>query len=440
MASTTNFNWSTPDDTSLVKDGAAAIRTLGQSIDTSMAELKGGTTGQVLSKTSNTDMDFTWVAQDDSNAIQNAIVDAKGDLIAATAADTPARLAVGNNGETLVADSSTSTGLRYQPARTQQLFLNSAFDIWQRGTSGASYVSSGGFVADRWQGIRGAAASGMTMSRQAAQNTALPNVQYAMRMQRDSGNTSTQDIRIFYSAESADSIPFAGQTITFSYYVRKGANYSGGDVTGTIYSGTGTDQNLGISGFTGSTAVVAVTRTSATLTSDWTRVQGTATVATTATQLGLLLSYTPTGTAGANDWIEITGMQLEVGSIATSFKRSSGTIQGELAACQRYYLRYSSNSIFTQFGFYGNANSTTNARASFVFPVAMRREPASIEYSTLAAYDGVTVNSVSAASMSFQTNLQTSVDLASTSLTQYRGYAALGNNSTSAYIAFSAEL
>jgi hypothetical protein len=61
MATTTNFGWSTPDDTALVKDGASAIRTLGSSIDTSFAELKGGTTGQVLSKTSNTDLDFTWI-------------------------------------------------------------------------------------------------------------------------------------------------------------------------------------------------------------------------------------------------------------------------------------------------------------------------------------------------------------------------------------------
>jgi hypothetical protein len=61
MATTTAFGWETPDDTDLLKDGAAAIRTLGSSIDTSMSELKGGTTGQVLSKTSNTDMDFTWV-------------------------------------------------------------------------------------------------------------------------------------------------------------------------------------------------------------------------------------------------------------------------------------------------------------------------------------------------------------------------------------------
>jgi len=64
MATTTNFGWTTPNDTDLVKDGAAAIRTLGSAIDTSMAELKGGTTGQILSKTSNTDMDFTWIAND----------------------------------------------------------------------------------------------------------------------------------------------------------------------------------------------------------------------------------------------------------------------------------------------------------------------------------------------------------------------------------------
>ena len=66
MATTTNFGWTTPDDTDRVKDGAAAIRTLGSAIDSSLVDLKGGTTGQVLSKASGTDMDFTWIEQDDT--------------------------------------------------------------------------------------------------------------------------------------------------------------------------------------------------------------------------------------------------------------------------------------------------------------------------------------------------------------------------------------
>jgi hypothetical protein len=114
MATTTpNFGWSVPTSTDLVKDGATAIETLGDSIDASLVDLKGGTSGQVLSKNSNTDMDFTWVTTDDTNAIQNAIVDAKGDLIAASAADTPARLAVGTNGQVLTADSAETTGLKW---------------------------------------------------------------------------------------------------------------------------------------------------------------------------------------------------------------------------------------------------------------------------------------------------------------------------------------
>jgi len=129
MATTTNFGWVTPDDTSLVKDGAAAIRTLGQSIDTSMMDLEGGTTGQVLSKASNTDMDFTWVTTDDANAIQNSIVDAKGDLIAATANDTPARLAVGTNGQVLTADSTAGTGLKWATPSGGALILTGSADF-----------------------------------------------------------------------------------------------------------------------------------------------------------------------------------------------------------------------------------------------------------------------------------------------------------------------
>ena len=118
MATTTNFGWETPDDTDLVKDGAAAIRTALGGVDTSFVDLKGGTTGQVLAKASGTDLDFSWVAVDPLT-----ILDAKGDLITATAADTPARLAVGTNGQTLVADSSTATGLKWATASSTPTFV-----------------------------------------------------------------------------------------------------------------------------------------------------------------------------------------------------------------------------------------------------------------------------------------------------------------------------
>jgi len=88
MATTTNYSWTTPDDTDLVKDGAAAIRTLGTAIDTTVFNNAGA-------------------------AIAKTIVDAKGDIIAATAADTVARLAVGANDTVLTADSSTASGLKW---------------------------------------------------------------------------------------------------------------------------------------------------------------------------------------------------------------------------------------------------------------------------------------------------------------------------------------
>jgi hypothetical protein len=120
---TSNFNWQMPTPTDLVTDLPADFEVFGQAVDSSMADLLGGTTGQVLAKNSNANMDFVWVAQDDSNAIQNAIVDAKGDLIAATANDTPARLAVGTNGQVLTADSTAATGLAWATPSSSGIVL-----------------------------------------------------------------------------------------------------------------------------------------------------------------------------------------------------------------------------------------------------------------------------------------------------------------------------
>jgi len=377
---TPNFNWPVPTSTDLVKDGATAIEALGDSIDASLLDLKGGTTGQVLSKTTNTDMDFTWVTTDDANAIQNSIVDAKGDLISATANDTPARLAVGANGETLVADSSTSTGLRYQVPVNANPVLNSAMQVWQRGTSVSVPSSVSTYTADRWALYRGA--TGMTVSRQTTSDTTnLPFIQYCARIQRNAGDTSTVVPYFSQSFETVNSIPYAGKTMTLSFYVRSGANFSSATgISVNVVTGTGTDQSW--LGYTGT--VFALNKDNQAITTTWQRLTYTFSIGATATELTPIFSYNPSGTAGANDYFEITGVQLEVGSVATSFKTYAATLQGELSACQRYYYE---NTKQANRGFcMGQAYSTTQGVCTFTYPVTMRVNP-TISLSAAADFD-----------------------------------------------------
>ena len=375
-----------PTASDLVTDLPADFEVFGQAVDTSLADLKGGTTGQVLSKASNTHMDFTWVTSDDANAIQNAIVDAKGDLIAASANDTPARLAVGANGETLVADSSTSTGLRYQAPIQQNPVINSAMQVWQRGTSFA-VSGSAAYTADRWQAISAAYTAGLTVSRQATSDTTnLPFIQYCARVQRDSGNTSTAARNLQQNFESVNSISFAGKTVTLSFYARAGANYSSASSgLGVQWVwGTGTDQNNYLTGLTGSTNVSATT--SVTLTTTWQRFSITGTVGSTATQIAINYNFNGVGTAGANDYFEVTGVQMEVGSVATPFHTYAATLQGELAACQRYFFKSPEMSVVpgaaTSSGLIrGGTNASGNRWiGAFCLPVTMRVNPTCVVY------------------------------------------------------------
>jgi hypothetical protein len=136
---TTNFGWTVPTSTDLVKNGATAISTLGSGVDTSFVGLKGGTTGQVLSKSSGTDLAFTWI-----NADPLTILDAKGDLITATAADTPARLAVGTTGQVLTVDSTTSTGLKWAAVPSGGMTLLNSGSTALSGSS-ITFSSLGGY-------------------------------------------------------------------------------------------------------------------------------------------------------------------------------------------------------------------------------------------------------------------------------------------------------
>jgi hypothetical protein len=299
-------------------------------------------------------------------AIQPTILDAKADILTATAADTPARLAVGNNGETLVADGSTSTGLRWQSAVTGNGCINGGMDFWQRGTSFAG-TTTNTYGPDRWIVYRNAA--GSTFSRQ---TSGLEGFLYSTRIARDSGNTSTQTISINQMFESQESYKFAGKTVVLSWWAKAGANFSAASsqMTARIYTGTGTDQNWIQTGYTGQATTLDNLTT---ITTSWARYSASVAIPSTTTELAILLGFAPVGTAGANDWIEITGVQLEVGSVATTFKRAGGTLAGELAACQRYYYLHASGDQ----KFIGNDTyyATTSLWVPVQFPVTMRGTP-----------------------------------------------------------------
>jgi hypothetical protein len=214
--------------------------------------------------------------------------------------------------------------------------LNSAMQIWQRGTSFT--IGAGAYTADRWKCSTGGPT--LTVSRQTTSDTTnLPNIQYAVRVQRNLAQTSTTSFNFAQSFESVNSIPFAGKSVTFSFYARKGANYSATSsaLSANLYSGTGTDQSWIDVAYTGQATVAGGT---ATLTATWQRFTFTGTVASTATELAIVYQASGTGVAGAADYYEVTGVQIDIGSVALPFRTYAGTIQGELAACQRYFQRY----------------------------------------------------------------------------------------------------
>ena len=318
--------------------------------------------------------------------------------------------------------------------------INGALQIWQRGTSLAVTSSSTSFYsADRFNTYRGA--TGATVSRQTTSDTTnLPTIQYCARVQRDSGNTSTTNIFFAQALESLNSYRFAGQTVTLSFYARKGANYSAASsALGVKFqSGTGTNENI-IVGFTGNTDVISQT---ATLTTTWQRFTYSGTVGASATQVGALFTFTPVGTAGANDYFEITGVQIEQGSTATAFQTATGTIPGELAAAQRYYWRTNTTSTVAQFGV-GIGTSTTTAVVIVPFPCVMRTVPSAIDYSNLGITDSAGYE-VALTSLSDRgsTTSNAGLNLTSTtaSIASLRTAFLWQNRSASGYIGFSAEL
>lgn len=315
--------------------------------------------------------------------------------------------------------------------------INGGMDIWQRGTSLAvTSGATGQFIADRWQ-VRSNTTSTLTFSRQATGDTTnLPFVQYCLRAARNSGSTAATFTILEQSFETVNSIPYAGKGITFSFYARKGANYSGASdlLNVRLFSGTGTDQKVS-DPYTGEATVISGT---ATLTTTWQRFTYTGTVASTATELGIQIYYQASGTAGAADFFEITGVQLEAGSQATPFSRNGATIQGELAACQRYYQRTTGGAYGVMGS--GSAANTTLAAIITTNKVSMRVAPTVLEYSNLALDDGNTITAISNLVINQANTDSTNLTATSTSLTAHRPYRLECNNNAAGYLGLSAEL
>jgi hypothetical protein len=306
--------------------------------------------------------------------------------------------------------------------------------VWQRGTSFTIASNTITYTADRWAFYRNA--TGATVTRQVTNDTTnLPFIQYCMRVARDSGNTSTQQLQLAQGFESVNSIPFVNKPVVLSFYARSGANYSATSsaLTVQLIGGTGTDQSA--FAYTGTTAPI---NTTATLTTTWQRFTFTGTVGSTVTEIAPRFFFDPVGTAGAADYFEVTGVQLEVGSVATPYAPNGATQQAELAACQRYYWR-STGALYTRVGL-GIGAATTQAQIVLNNPVPMRVAPTSVEFSSLGIYDQVTLIAATNVSIDITSPLTTNIAITVASgVTVYRPYV-LYLSSASGYVGVNAEL
>lgn len=331
----------------------------------------------------------THAVTDVTNAFNTTTVTAKGDLVVAAGSNSVTKLPVGSNGQTLVPDSSTTTGLRWQDTFVagKNKIINGDFGVWQRGTSYTPTNSSTQYgSADRWMTFyNGSAVGTNTVSRQAFTpgQTAVPgNPTYFIRTATNA--SATQNATDYYQ-KVEDVSTFAGQTVTLSFWAQ--TSNSG---TIALYI----DQNFGSGGST--TVEATPTASSLTFTTTWARYTATFTLPSISGKtvgvgnfVGFRIRNFSTLTNGTFDLAQV---QLEAGSVATPFTTASGSIGGELALCQRYYTT-SIPTGFTITDFSGmnqgsssaigwcSPGSTNDIFTTIQYPVPMRAAPTFVIYS-----------------------------------------------------------
>jgi len=369
----------------------------------------------------------------------NSPLTAKGDLF--TFSTSSAKLAVGSNGDTLVADSSATTGLRYQGnyAAGKNKIINGDFNVWQRGTSIAVSASTTGFGADRW-GIAVGTSAAVTLSRQAFTPGTAPVAGYEGNYFLRCNRTTTGSSPSYFFQRIEDVTTFAGQTVTFSFWAKASSTFTFS--TGEIYL----EQNFGSGG---SGAVTTNLNTSTqTITTSWARYSFTVTVPSisgktigTSSFLAVVFNC---ATSQSTFTLDFWGVQLEAGSTATAFQTATGTIQGELAACQRYYHRFSGEGQATAALINsGLAFSTTVAMFIFNLGTTMRTGPGTMQVSNQGIYRPTNATAYSGGTWSLNQTFDNSVRAIYThgSAVFVAGESLISSSTTTSnYFAFDAEL
>lgn len=341
-------------------------------------------------------------------------------------------------------------------AAGKNFLINGGFDHFQRGTS-VTRLTSGQWLADRWTPAL------FQSGRHQRINLGYVNSElsspYALRVSSESvaENAGGSRMKAAQTIESINALPLAGKRVTLSFWVRfSSATFT--SVANLAGGGNNTYSNFGAYiGYMTSTTDGATTSTfpdsstamnipNGSLPTTWTKYTVTGTVPTTAKNVAVVFEFGTLGSTAASDtlYYDLAQVQLEIGSVATTFSRAGGTIGGELALCQRYYWRnpLGSTNFYKGFGF-GTAFSTTQARCMVNFPVPMRTVPQSVEYGgAVALMDSATGYAVT--SMSVDYNVMThhlayvNANVAS-GLTQFRPYFLYTLNDINSYIGFNAE-